>query len=92
MKHYQGPPYEIYFWLFERGVSQSPAVAASCVVLLMIGFLYLERQHEDTLYHNIIQAIRFRRVINLSSGMRVFGMPTGTKYRLRASWCTDFWN
>lgn len=26
--------------------------------LLTIGFLYLERQHEDTLYHNIIRAIR----------------------------------
>jgi len=41
------------------GIYHSPRhLLLHVLFLITIGFLYLERQHEDTLYHNIIRATR----------------------------------
>lgn len=41
------------------GIYNSPRhLLIHVLFLLCIGFLYLERQHEDTLYHNIIRATK----------------------------------
>lgn len=41
------------------GIYHSPRhLLIHVLFLLSIGFLYLERQHEDTLYHNIIRATK----------------------------------
>lgn len=51
-----------------QGIYHSPRhLLIHVLFLLTIGFLYLERQHEDTLYHNIIRATKINHPVTMGN-------------------------